>query len=337
MKCHCIFKFVTESAGGGNAFLTNLVNDFESKGRYTQNPEQAQIFLMNSHHNVEKVLTYRRKYPDHLFVHRIDGPMKSYNKIKDWRDDIVRFVNHYVADATIFQSQWSKLENQRLKLTNTALSTVIPNAPNPVIFNTQQRNMFLSDRKPRLIASSWSTNWKKGFKTLDWLDKNLDFDKYDMTFIGNSPVSFKNIRHIPPVQSLDMASWLKQSDVYIFTSAIEACSNALLEALHCGVPVVGVNSSSNPEFIGQGGELYNDPSEIPYKIGKIFKNYSVYQKSIQNPRLSEIGDQYYDFMETCVNAQKNSLMKRLGNLRYVQIKCLVLAWKIFGKLEAMRQ
>jgi len=337
MKCHCIFNFVSGPAGGGNAFLTSLVNNFKAKGRYTQSPEHAKIFLINSHHNVGKVLEYKRKYNDRLFVHRIDGPMKVYNNTKDLRDDIVRLINYHVADATIFQSKWSQSENQRLKNTNTEFSTVIPNAPNPVIFNTQQRTMFMPDRKPRLIASSFSTNWKKGFKVLDWLDKNLDFDKYEMTFIGNTPISFKNIRHIPPVESLEMASWLKQSDIYIFTSEIEACSNALQEAIHCGLPVVGKNSSSNPEFIDQGGELYDDPSEISHKIDKICKNYSMYQKSIKNPRLSEIGDKYYEFMESCYNAKNNTSMKRLGYLRYINIKCLVLAWKIIGKLETMRK
>ncbi|MBF0449534.1 MAG: glycosyltransferase family 4 protein [Candidatus Magnetomorum sp.] len=336
MKCHFIYNELLEP--GGNVFLTGLQNNFESKGRYARKSENADIFMMNSYNKVDLLLKYKRKYPNHLFVHRIDGPLKGYGNIINWRDDIVRWVNLYIADATIFQSHWAQAENQRLKIVCTPLSTVIPNAPNPAIFNTLKRTIYTPIRKPRLISSNWSTNWRKGFETIDWLDKHLDFDRYDMTFVGKAPIAFKNIRHIQPVKSNDMASWLKQSDIYILAaSRIEACSNALLEALHCGVPVIGVNSTSNPEFIGNGGELFEDPSEIPLKIEKILKKYAIYQRSIQNPRLAEIADHYYSFMESCEKERCNNTIKTLSRVQSIYLRCVVLAWKIMGTIEAMRR
>jgi len=61
----------------------------------------------------------------------------------------------------------------------------------------------------------------------------------------------------------ELAKELKSSDIFIFTSRIESCSNALLEALHCGLPVVAPNSSSNPEVVGKRGLLYSTVEEIP--------------------------------------------------------------------------
>jgi hypothetical protein len=57
----------------------------------------------------------------------------------------------------------------------------------------------------------------KGFKTFKWLDENLDFERYSMTFMGNIPddITFVNIQHQPPVTSEKLAPVLKHHDVYL--------------------------------------------------------------------------------------------------------------------------
>jgi len=336
MKCYFLFQPTSQLAGGGNAFLKALQQDFTTKDRYINDPAKAQLFLMNSHHDVSQILQLKQKFPYLLFFHRIDGPMKRYNRKNDRRDDIVRLINHYVADATIFQSKWSQKENQILKNSSTSFTTVIHNAPDPEFFNKKTQSNDLGKRKPRLIASSWSSNWQKGFKTLEWLDNNLDFTMYDMSFVGNSPITFKNIQHIKPVDKVEMASLLKKSDIYIFTSIIEACSNALLEALHCGLPVIGINSSSNPEIIKKGGELFDTPCEIPKKIEIILNNYTLYQNSIHNASLSEVGDSYFSFMKNSFKELKYS-EKRITAIQKVHIKSAVLIRKILGKIKSVRK
>jgi len=336
MKCFFITQQFPTLTGGGNSFLKALQKEFISKDLYINDPAKAQFFLMNSHHDVKQILQLKQKYPRHLFFHRIDGPMKCYNKKQDRRDDIVRLVNYYIADATIFQSKWSQKENQILNNTSTSYATIIHNAPDPDVFNRKKRSYYSKENKTHLLASSWSSNWQKGFKTLEWLDHHLDFNQFDMTFVGNSPITFKNINHKQPVKKVEMASLLKKSDIYIFASNIEACSNALLEALHCGVPVIAANSSSNPEIIQRGGELFDSPPEIPSKIEKILHNYTSYQNSIQNESLSKVGDRYYSFMKDCFNEIKHS-KKRLNALQRIHIRSVVLARKIIGKIESFKK
>ena len=337
MKSYFIYTNHPDLMQSRKPFFKNLQNDFEAKNRYASNPEDADILVINSYECVDQILKRKRKNPSQLFIHQVNAPEKSYKKIIGWRDDIVRFINCNVADATVFQSQWSQKENQHLLISCTPLSTIIPKAPDPLIFNTRQRTTLTSARKPRLIANNWSNHWRKGFETLQFLDEHLNFDKYDMTFVGKSPLKFNNIRHIQPVDSLEMASWLKQSDIYILAAPKnEACAEVLLEALHCGVPVIAVNATSNSEFIGKGGELFDDMSEIPKTIRKVLKKYTVYQKSIQNPRLSEIGDRYYQFMQLCEQEHKDK-RKHLSRLQFLYLRCILLAWRIFGTIEDMRQ
>ena len=88
MKIHILFDIKAGPAGGGNQFLKCLKAWLESQSCYSQAPEDADVFLFNSHQNVFEVAKIKRLYPDKPFVHRIDGPMRLYNKCKTLLDGV---------------------------------------------------------------------------------------------------------------------------------------------------------------------------------------------------------------------------------------------------------
>lgn len=297
----------------------------------------ADVILFNSHHNIAEAAKLKLKFGDKVFVHRIDGPMKVYNNPYDIRDNVVFAVNKKIADGTIFQSVWSQKANHELKLPVKRFETVVHNTADLGIFNVEGRIQFSNARKIRLIAASWSPNWNKGFEVYKWLDENLDFRKYQMAFRGNSPVEFKNIEHLPSINSRQIAEEFKQSDIFIFASAIEACSNLLIEALSCGLPVIAPNSSSNPEILKTGGELFNEPSEIPSLLEKIVKNYREYQTDIHNPSIEDIGKQYYDFLTRVYYLCKDGQFSRraFGYIDYCKIRTTILFYKFYERVNAV--
>ena len=331
VKVHILFEFKESPWGGGNQFLKSLKKYLHSVGAYDENVATAQVILFNSHQCIDEVVKAKLAYFEKIFIHRIDGPMRLYNKMSDKRDDIVFAANRCLADATIFQSDWSRQQNHRLGLHQKSFEMIIPNAPEPTIFNRRGEIPFSTQRRVRLIATSWSPNWKKGFQVYQWLDDNLDFNKYEMLFVGKSPIPFKNIRRICPLSSKDIAEKLKESDIFIFASPIEACSNSLLEALHCGLPAVGPDQSSTPELIGRGGETFSRPGEIPDLLEKIAKNYYGYQTNIYNPSIEEVGKRYYDFMTRVESAkEKPRSFDWTGRIR---VQAAVAAWKLSERLS----
>ena len=105
------------------------------------------------------------------------------------------------------------------------------------------------EKKIRLISSSWSTNARKGFDAYQYLDENLDFSQFEYQFIGRAPAPFKNIKLIDAVPSAELGQYLRNADIFIFTSWRESASNALLEAINCGLPVIYyADSGGNKEF-----------------------------------------------------------------------------------------
>ncbi|MCD6556492.1 MAG: glycosyltransferase family 4 protein [Bacteroidales bacterium] len=331
MKINIYFSFTDKPFGGGNQFLKALRNYFKKIIVYEERPENADIILFNSHHNVSELIKLKRKYPQKIFIHRIDGPVFLIRNDNRVLDKLIYSFNDKIADASIFQSEWSKKKNYELGIKKKQFETIILNAPDSEIFNKKGKLKFKSDGKTKIIATSWASNINKGFETYAFLDKNLDFSKYEMTFCGNSPIKFQNIKQIKPLPSKELAKILKEHDIFITASKNDPCSNALIEAMHCGLPAIGLNDGGHPQIIGKGGLTFNDNNEIIEKIKIITDNYVDFRNNIKLPNMNETGQKYFEFMRKVY--EKNKTGKKLNVLDSMLLQKSILTNKIVKHLK----
>ena len=159
-----------------------------------------------------------------------------------------------------------------------------------------------------------------------------------MTFIGKSPVQFKNIKVLGLMEQTELAKQIKQSDIFISGSKIESCSNVLIEALSCGLPCLAFNSSSNPEIIGKGGELFSNAQELLIKIEKITNNYTNYQKNLPVFSLNKTAKDYFNFaIKIFEQAQSGFHITRevglLARLSFALTDLSVFSQKVLNKLK----
>lgn len=259
--------------------------------------------------------------------------------MSDKRDSLINLSNRLIADATVFQSHWSKAENQRLGLKVNNFETIITNAPDGRIFNTTDKSIFDRSRTIKLIATSWSNFHKKGFSTYRWLDENLDFKRYEMTFCGNSPIKFKNIRHIKPLSSNELATELKQSDIFITASEQDPCSNSLIEALHCGLPAIALNDGGHPEIVKSGGLLYKAKEEIPLLLDYVSGNYAKIQSQINLPAIKTLAENYLEFIQNILNAQieKKYQAKKISNLKKMFMFLKIISYKLDAEFQNLNK
>jgi len=342
MKINILYKLRDDPTGGGNQFLKALKKFLVKKDIYIDNADEADIILVNSHHYIDDILQAKLKNQDKLFIHRIDGPMKLYNNLNDDRDDLVFLINKYISDCTVFQSNWSEKHNYQMGLKKNKFSIIIPNAVDESIFNEKDKCSFKNDSKIKIIITSWSDNLNKGFMIYKWIDDNFDFNKYQITFVGNSPVKFKNIKYLEPLKSNELADEIKKNDIYLTASKNDPCSNSLLEALSCSLPAVVFNSGGHPEIIGKSGEVFNKKEEIEEKIIKIINNYKYYQKNIKVYKIDDIGKKYMDFFKMIYDLKINNeyipkkisyfnILKIKKKLKLISIKSKV--FNIFNKIK----
>jgi glycosyltransferase involved in cell wall biosynthesis len=310
MKIHISFEFKDGPWGGGNQFLKALKDYLIRHDKYSHEAEKADVLLFNSHQIDFKnnpfsyLWKLKKKNPKLIFVHRIDGPITLVRGNDNTTDKMIFAFNSQVADGTIFQTHWSADNCSTLGIEKNIYETTLINSPNQQFFYKKNPAQ-LQQNKIRLISTSWSANPNKGFDTLQFLDQNLDFSKYSMTFIGNSPIKFKNFSTLPPHTSKDLAEQLRQHDIFFTASKNDPCSNSLIEALHCGLPAVSFNSGGNPEIVGKGGVLFNLQEEVIPAIIKVTKNIESYIDQITLPSMDHTGKAYYRFCEKIVE-DKNS-------------------------------
>lgn len=301
MNVHICFEFVQGPWGGGNQFLKALRSFLRDRGVYTPDPDEADAILLNSHHNLPAAVRLKRTRPETVVVHRVDGPVFDVRRGIPMTDRIIYGFNRRLADGTIFQSDWSRAQNRTRGLTPAPHETTIVNAPDPTLFNRHDASGSPGE-KTRLIATSWSANMRKGFDIYRYLDEHLDFDRYEFTFVGNSPVEFENVDWVDPVPSEEVAARLKAHDIFVTASRSDPCSNSLIEALHCGLPAVARDDGGHPEIVGEGGELFTNGPACLEAIDRVAADVEGYRARIDLPDFETVGERYLEFVADIVES-----------------------------------
>lgn len=291
-------EFEPPPTGGGHQFLRAFWKQAEARGLKVENniiSGTTRACLFNSF-NFNESRLLRMKRDSVLYVHRVDGPIDVYRGREDGVDKGIFAVNQMIADKTIFQSRYSLEKHLELGM-EFRNPVVIMNAADPDIFHPRGRIEFSRDRKTRLIASSWSDNVNKGAAVYQWLDEHLEWERFEMTFVGRSSVMFKNIRMIPPVDSFRMAELFRAHDIYITASRNDPCSNSLIEALTCGLPAIHLKSGGHPEIVKQAGAGFEAAEQIPNLLDQVTGQYEAFQSRISIPSIQEISEEYLKVLE----------------------------------------
>lgn len=303
MKIHILFPFVNGPWGGGNQFLLALRERFMALGCYAEDAADTDVILFNSFpfgasaQLYARVASIRRIGRSVSVLHRVDGPIAVVRgSARDIPvDESIAEFNHLLADGTIFQSRWSRSACHDFGIGKDKAETVIGNAPDSRWFYplVQRRNV-PSEQRLRIVATSWSANWRKGFDIYRYLDENLDHSRYEFVFIGNSPLRFNNSRLVLPLASRELGAMLQSADIYLTASVDDPCSNAVIEALHCGLPVVARNSGGHPELVGNCGALFDGRDDVLSTIDRVAASIGSFP-SPALPDMDEVAAAYLDF------------------------------------------
>jgi glycosyltransferase involved in cell wall biosynthesis len=286
-------------SGGGNQFLRALVGELESRGvRIERNriSGATRACLFNSF-NFDFRRLRRFARDDVRLVHRVDGPIAVYRGYEDGTDGRIVRINRELASATVFQSQWSLERHGELGL-ELRSPTVIHNAVDPAIFHPPESREPLEDRRARLVATSWSTNPRKGADVLTWLDRHLDHGRFELVFVGRPPARLDRIRVIGPLDSHALAEVLRLSDLYVAASRDDPCSNALLEALACGLPAAFLRSGGHPELVGEAGLGFDRAEELPDVLERLVAELEERRSAIRVSSLSMVADRYLEILDS---------------------------------------
>lgn len=333
IKLYIEYQFRDGPYGGANQFLKTLRDYLMSRGVYADHAIDADVVLIN-HTNISKeTLRVKKEHPEKIFIHRMDGPVSKHRpraKIFDWHSF---YLDKLLCNGSVFQSTWTKENCFKLGYKQTGDYAIIHNAPNPQIFAKENQKGRTPDGKINLVTTSWSPNWNKGFDIIQYLDEHLDYSKYEYTFIGRTPISFKNITIIEPLASVELAKELKKHDIFVATSKCESCSNSLIEAIDCGLAIVARDSGCYREITGEGGEIFQKIEESIPAIKQVAEDLNDYQTKLPYYSIEDIGQQYYQFAQ-CLSNDINGgkiVQKQFGTGKVFLWNLSVIFIKIYTK------
>jgi glycosyltransferase involved in cell wall biosynthesis len=289
--------FAASPSGGGHQFLRALLRELEVRGLAIELDTVSAgtpACLFNSF-NFDFARLRRFAGRGARMVHRVDGPIGVYRGFDDGTDARIAAINAELADATVFQSRYSLHAHRELGYDLRA-PVVIPNAVDPAIFHPPAAREPLEGRKMRLIATSWSDNPRKGGDTLAWLDRNLDHARYELTFAGRAPAAFEHVRVVGPLDSAALGELLRTQDAYVAPSRDDPCSNALLEALACGLPAAYRDSGGHPELVGDGGLPFDDDDELGDVLDRLLVELDARRVAISTHPIARVADLYLEVL-----------------------------------------
>jgi len=100
-------------------------------------------------------------------------------------------------------------------------------------------------------------------------------------------VKAHKVEHLKQVPNPKLPVLLNKSKIYVLLSKFEGNPKTLLEAMSCGLPVLGNNASGISDIIinnKNGLLINNDPHELKYSIESILSNEQLSQSLGKNAR-----------------------------------------------------
>jgi len=287
--------FAPAPAGGAHQSLRALAEELRRRGVRVANntlaPSTRAVLFNSFNFDFDRLRVLARRAGGARLVHRVGAVTSLYRGVDDGTDARVAAINAEIADATIAISH-ATIDMYRSIGIELVDPHVVYNPCDESIFNAVGREPFSRARRTRVIATSWSSNPRKGGPIYAWLDEHLDWNRYEFTFAGNVSSPLRRARHIAPVPSGELAALLRTHDVYLTATEHDAYSNALVEALSCGLPAIYLDSGGSAEAVKEAGFGFTDREQIPALLDRLVDEYEDRQALISLPSLAEVADGY---------------------------------------------
>lgn len=311
--------------GGPASFLRNLVKYMMSHHIQLTHDSRAKIStaLVPISYPLDEVRRWK-KNGVHI-VQRLDGiyyPSKHGERYEDLNALIKEIYKNY-ASSIIFQSEYSK---------NQCYSIFGPHGAKQefIVHNGADTDYFFPSESilsPPMEGESWKLVTTGSFRNSDMIEpltEAMDIlikeHMVELEVIGD----FKNkelekylqrsyIRHVGKTNLPEIASRIKKSHIFLYSHLNPPCPNSVIEAVQCGLPVVGFDSGAMRELLSHQTELLAsvnsdviqkyedfDPKKLAEKIIYSMKHYIEFaQKSrdyASRYSLNKMGSNYMEIL-----------------------------------------
>jgi glycosyltransferase involved in cell wall biosynthesis len=271
------FKTFTKSVGGPSTFMRYL-------REYMVNNNYSFIDEDSDYKKADRIffpISYNRKILDYFkskgfpIMQRLDGvyyPSKHGVKYL-WLNRHIKSQYFKYADLIIFQSLYSRTECFTMmgKIRDDKYKIIYNGADKEIFFPGEK----IFNKKKISFATTGSFRNRDMIEpvvlALDEVSKNYNIE---LKVIG--PITEEEVKKftdreyvkcLGKMANREISEELKKSDILVHCQLNPACPNSVIEALSCGLPVVGFDTGAMKEI------LYFAPELLAHVSDEIFKRY----------------------------------------------------------------
>lgn len=161
-------------------------------------------------------------------------------------------------------------ESKTLSLVDINCPTIIlPNSVDSNIFKLMNKNQARNDlnieSKDYVIAFCGRLSKRKGADKLNIALKEIDNNQIKIIYIGaksegdDLTLDYPNIIFQGKLPHNEIPKYLNAADVFILPTEAEGCSNAIVEAMSCGLPIISSNLPFNYDILDNTNSILIDP------------------------------------------------------------------------------
>lgn len=210
-----------------------------------------------------EALSYSRTHQIPLFVASGESSIASFLDENYHPSKIKNYVS-----GVICVSSKNKEESISLGLTTTEKCFVSPNSVNSNLFKkidkSECRNKLGIPEDVFIVSFVGAFINRKGSKRVSEAISRINGERVFSIFIGKGEQepTCENILFKGSLPHEEIPVYLNASDVFVLPTLAEGCSNAIVEAMSCGLPIVSSNLPFNWDVLDNDNSIMIDPNDV---------------------------------------------------------------------------
>lgn len=272
-KEYHVYRPFSLSFGTGNRLLYKLAKSFNLKNiNKCLNTISPQVVYGHFWHNAMKGAGYAKSKGLPLFVACGEGD----DALDNWASSLSeedKIAIRSQVKGVISVSTENKRKCLEYGISSQSNTIVLPNCVNDMVFHPVDSTSFRKEHGASetdfLISFTGAFIDRKGYNRLSDAIDRLNDDHIKVIFSGKPMAGHENdiphckgIIHCGPVNHNDLPYYLCASDVFILPTLKEGCSNAIVEALACGIPVISSNRPFNEDILNDNNSIRVNPESV---------------------------------------------------------------------------